>query len=398
MAGAATATDKKNDELTILITDNDSVNKDGYDGVIQLRKGESEQEVRSEVWKYMADKFEGHITITDIGPAINGIDDYVHYTSDKALHLVMDQYTPVTVTAALEASDFCAYNGVEIRAPFIERERQLTQLREQQTQESSGKEATSERKNVAAFLKEERAKLEKSDNHESYTPITEQNPRRKNVAELNEIDHNENALNKKDDELKILITNNDAANKDGYDGVIQVLEGESEQAIRSQVWYYMTDKFEDHITTTDFGPAINGVDEDCIHYTSDKALHLDMDQYTPTTVTAALEASDFCAYYGVENRMPLIERERQLTQSIEQRAQGSSGKEATPKRKNVAMLLKAEREKLEKPDNHESHAPVAEQNQGRRNVAELLKNERARNAEKAKVTPSTPSAKDEMTI
>lgn len=137
----------------------------------------------------------------------------------------------------------------------------------------------------------------------------------------------------KTNEVNVLITekpetakvnDRNAIDTKGYDAVIEVGKGQSEESIDKDVWKQMEKAFGDHISVEHFGCAVNGLDEDCSHYVSDAPLKLTLDECTKETTTAALFASQFCACNGVQMRTEFLERDRDLVKSEEQKSQESS--------------------------------------------------------------------------
>lgn len=67
------------------------------------------------------------------------------------------------------------------------------------------------------------------------------------------------------------------------------------EAIRKAVYASLADKLGGDIRVTDYGPCINGVEEDTCHYQCDVELHL----YVTGLTIVALEVERFCAMNGV---------------------------------------------------------------------------------------------------
>lgn len=81
---------------------------------------------------------------------------------------------------------------------------------------------------------------------------------------------------------------------DGYvlESVTDVTDVEN---IRKAVFASLSEKLEGHIRVTEYGPSINGVEEDSRHYQSDVELHL----YVTGLTEVALEVVRFCGINGV---------------------------------------------------------------------------------------------------
>lgn len=67
------------------------------------------------------------------------------------------------------------------------------------------------------------------------------------------------------------------------------------ETIRKAVFASLSDKLGESIQVTDYGPCINGVDEDACHYQCKVELHL----YVTGLTVVALEVERFCAMNGV---------------------------------------------------------------------------------------------------